>query len=169
MNFIYELPILRGRSGGWAAALGGWQVSGVVFLRSGQPLSVTDTVDVAGVGPGSGAQPWDVVGDPTISRDRGLDQAWFNAGAFTRPADGRFGNAGLGILRGPSFRNWDLALFKNFHLTERVSTQLRVEAFNFPNHPLLANPVVNPRSGAFGMVNSKYNERNLQLGLKLLF
>jgi hypothetical protein len=85
------------------------------------------------------------------------------------PAPGAFGNAGLNILRGPSFRNSDLALFKNIKIAERLSAQLRLEAFNFFNHPVLADPAVDPRSGSFGIVSSKSNERNLQLGLKFMF
>lgn len=169
MNFIYELPLLQQRTDWLKTAFGGWQLSGVAFLRSGEPLSVTDSVDIAGVGPGSGSQTWDLVGDPIFGGDRGLDDNWFNPAAFARPADGTFGNAGLNILRGPSFQNFDLALFKNFRITERFNMQLRFEAFNFLNHPLLNNPTTSPRSGAFGRVTSKYSERNLQIGLKVLF
>ena len=54
-------------------------------------------------------------------------------------------------------------------MTEHGRTQLCLEAYNFPNHPLLNNPSVNPTSGAFGYVNSKSGARMLQLGLKLIF
>jgi hypothetical protein len=105
-----------------------------------------------------------------VSGERGLGLAWFNGAAFARPALGRFGNAGLNILRGPGFSNWDLAVFKNVALFERrVNTQLRVEAFNFPNHPNLNNPNSNPRGGFFGVITGKSGERNLQLGLKVTF
>ncbi len=164
LNFIYELPLLRSNP-----YLGGWQVSGVIFYRSGNPLSVLDATDTAGVGPGSGAQPWNVSGSTAVSTERGIGLLWFNRDAFTRPAAGTFGNAGVSILRGPSFQNWDAALFKNFRISERLNAQFRVEAFNFPNHPVLSNPIVDPRNGAFGRIQSKSNERNLQLGLKLLF
>lgn len=164
LNFIYELPLFRSNR-----YLGGWQVSGVIFYRAGNPLSVLDATDTAGVGPGSGAQPWNVTGSTEVTGERGINLPWFNRDAFSRPAAGTFGNAGVSILRGPSFQNWDAALFKNFRLTERFNAQFRAEAFNFPNHPVLANPVVDPRNGAFGRIQSKSNERNLQLGLKLLF
>lgn len=170
INFIYELPFLKNRKDFLGRTIGDWQVSGVVFARSGQPLSVVDSTDTAGVGPGSGSQPWNLVSDPTLSGDRGIGDAWFNTAAFTRPAAGTFGNAGMNILRGPSFQNWDLALFKNFKLaSEKLNAQFRAEVFNFPNHPLLSNPVVNPRSGTFGLVTSKFGERNLQLALRLTF
>jgi hypothetical protein len=170
VSFIYELPFGKGQRGFTGTALGGWQLSGVNFFRSGQPLSVRDSVDIAGVGPGSGPQPWNLVGNPAVSGKRGLGTQWFNPLAFALPAPGSFGNAGMNILRGPAYQNWDLALFKNFRLREdKLQAQFRVEVFNFPNHPVLSNPDVNPRSGFFGLVTRKEGERNLQLGIKLIF
>ena len=168
LNYIYELPMFRGKSGWKGGALGGWQISGVTFFRSGSLLSVTDNVDVAGVGPGSGAQTWDVVGNPGVSA-RGLNKTWFNPAAFARPRDGTFGNSGYNIIRGPKFVNWDAALFKNIRIAERVTGQLRLEVFNFPNLPLLGNPNTSPRAGTFGLVTTKSGERNVQLGLKIAF
>lgn len=139
-----------------------------MFLRSGVPLSVTDSTDIAGVGPGSGAQPWNLVGN-TASSDQGINKFWFNPAAFALPAAGTFGNAGLNILRGPSFKEFDLALFKNFKIVEQLNTQFRFEVFNVPNHPILSDPGINPRSGTFGRVTSKTGERNVQLGLKFIF
>ena len=169
INYIYQLPFLRNSRTLAGNALGNWQVSGVSFFRSGSPLSVVDATDTAGVGTGSASQPWNVSGSTAATGDTGVGRPWFNTAAFTVPRAGTFGNAGLNILRGPGFQNWDLALFKNFRFSERVGAQIRAEAFNFLNHPLLSNPTTNPRSGDFGRVTSKYNERNLQLGIKILF
>ena len=169
-NYIYELPFLRQSKGIVRAVGGGWQISGVTFVRSGRVLSVTDGTDVAGVGPGSGAQPWDVVRDPAYSGETGVGKLWFDKDAFQVPANGKFGNAGLNILRGPKFMNWDVALFKNLRITERLNSQFRFEMFNFPNHPLLSDPNLNPRTpSTFGLVTAKYAERNIQFGLKFLF
>jgi hypothetical protein len=167
-NFIYELPFFRSQRGA-GRVLGGWQLSGVGFLRSGSPMSVLDPTDTAGVGPGSGSQPWNVTGSTAATGSTGIGLPWFSTAAFSRPTAGAFGNAGLNLLRGPWFQNWDLALFKTFRFTERLASQLRFEAFNFANHPVLSNPVVDPRSGSFGLVTQKTNERNLQLGFKLMF
>ena len=168
LNYIYELPFFRSKQGWQAKALRGWQLSGVVFFRSGSLLSVVDGVDVAGVGQGSGNQPWDVAGSLSVA-ERGLGLKWFNTAAFTRPRDGTFGNAGLNIIRGPRFQNWDIAMFKSIPISERVSSQLRFEVFNFPNHPLLSNPSGSPRAGNFGLITSKNGERNVQLGWKITF
>jgi len=168
LNYIYELPFFKGATGARAKVLRGWQLSGVVFFRSGTLQSVVDGVDVAGVGQGSANQPWDVNGSIAVS-ERGLGQRWFNSAAFTRPRDGTFGNAGLNIIRGPRFQNWDVAMFESIPISERFRSELRFEVFNFPNHPLLNNPSVSPRAGDFGFVTSKSAERNVQLGWKLTF
>lgn len=176
-NVVYELPFLRSRRGMTANLLGGWQVSSVIFFRSGNPLSVLDAVDVAGTGQGNA--PWNLVGSPDVSGPRGINQLWFNPAAFALPKAGTFGNAGLGIIRGPRFQNLDASLFKKFRLYERLTGELRLEAFNVANHPLMGDPVTDPRSGDFGYIRSKSlvstqanvstNERNTQLGLKFIF
>jgi hypothetical protein len=168
INYIYELPFFKSASGWRSNVLRGWQLSGVVFFRSGSLLSVVDGVDIAGVGQGSGNQPWDVNGSIAQS-DRGLGKRWFNTAAFTVPRQGTFGNSGLNIIRGPGFQNWDAALFKSIRISERIASDLRFEVFNFPNLPLLSNPAVSPRAGNFGLVTSKYSERNVQLGWKVRF
>ncbi|MBL8239205.1 MAG: TonB-dependent receptor [Bryobacterales bacterium] len=169
LNYIYQLPFLRNSRSLAGNVLGNWQVSGVAFFRSGSPLSVVDATDTAGVGSGSASRPWNVSGSTAATGNTGVGLSWFNPAAFTVPRPGTFGNAGLNILRGPGFQNGDVALFKNFRFSERVGAQVRAEAFNFLNHPLLSNPTTNPRSGDFSRVTSKYNERNLQLGVKILF
>ena len=108
--------------------------------------------------------------------------------AFARPAAGTFGNAGRNPdgLRAPGFNSWDIALFKNIPLGGSKRLQLRLEAFNFINHPLVGNPNqtpstsggasssvggvnVDPSSADFGRVLTKTGERNIQLGAKFSF
>jgi len=43
-------------------------------------------------------------------------------------------------LRGPQYKQWDLAIYKNTGITERLTMQLRAEFFNILNHPNFANP-----------------------------
>jgi len=169
-NFVYELPFFKNAGNRLSPVLGGWQLSGVTFINSGSPLSVTDGSDIAGVGSGSAAQPWNLVGNPEITGDRGVGKLWFSPSAFARPPNGTFGNAGINILRGPGSTSWDLALFKNFKIYERAKAQVRLEAYNFPNHINLSNPSVNPTAGSFGTITSKSGSpRMLQFGFKLIF
>jgi len=46
-----------------------------------------------------------------------------------------FGSAGRGLERGPMFNQLNLGVFKNIKIWERLTLQLRGEAFNVLNHP----------------------------------
>ena len=92
--YIYDLPFFSQQNSIVSRVLGGWQISGATFMRTGTPLWVTETTDIAGVGDAF-AQPYNQVGDPTGGREpavlggRAADQNfWFNPRAFTR-AGGR--------------------------------------------------------------------------------
>jgi outer membrane receptor protein involved in Fe transport len=56
------------------------------------------------------------------------------------PGTRHFGNEGRDSLRGPSFKQWDFAIYKNTQITERLGMQLRAEFFNLLNHPNFSNP-----------------------------
>jgi len=179
INFIYELPFLRNNNSLLGKTLGGWQFSGVTQFQTGTPFSVGTGDDFAGVGPGSGGQFWVLNGDikyPKQFAASASDNAfWFdpgpaNARLFTRPANGTFVTQNVrNIVYNPGFQNWNLSLFKNFRLTERMNLQFRADGFNYPNHPNWNGPDTNPNSANFGKVTSKGSERNLQFGLRLGF
>ena len=91
-NYIYDLPFLRSGHGWLSRSLGGWEISGVIQAQSGTPFSVRRNVDYAGVGPGSGNQFWDLVGDPNIEPTDFTNSAtWFDKSAFAQPKAGTFG------------------------------------------------------------------------------
>ena len=52
--YIYDLPFYRDQAGVIGKVLGGWQISGATFMRSGTPLWVTEGADIAGTGDTSG-------------------------------------------------------------------------------------------------------------------
>src|SRR6266446_3360783 len=73
----------------------------------------------------------------------GVDSCTFarpTSGPFALPACGQIGNAGFDSLRGPHAFYDDMALSKNFVITERVKAQFRFDAYNVFNHPVLAIP-----------------------------
>ena len=97
-------------------------------MRSGTPLWVTSTTDVAGVGDAF-AKPYNQVSDPNSSANRqfsqgvangaGLDQNfWFDPAAFARPP-GTFGNGPRNNIYNPGQYQWDMALFKNVRVQGR--------------------------------------------------
>jgi hypothetical protein len=183
--YIYDLPWLREQNSLSSNLLGGWQISGAVFLRTGTPFSVMRTNDIAGVGDGGFGQPVDLVGDPLgnanqkFSAGAGNDNNfWFDPAAFANPAAGAFGNAPRNLIYNPGQQQWDIALFKNFGLGGPRKVQFRAEFFNFINHPNLGNAHTNgtgdvdyadPTNANFGRVTSKTGQRDIQLSLRFLF
>jgi hypothetical protein len=174
VNYLYELPFWREQDTTLKKILGGWQLSGVTFISSGNWLSVWRGDDIAGVGETT-AQPWDLVGDFEID-DQGFslgvgkdDRYWFNKAAFAQPAPGTFGNAGRNIIEGPHQVSWDIALLKNFPIHKNHRIQVRLDVFNFPNHPNWNDPNVDPRNALFGRVTGKTGQRTMQIGLRYAF
>jgi hypothetical protein len=184
VHYIYELPFWRDQTTLVRRLFGGWQVSGVTFVQSGEAYSVfRNNYDGPGVGD-TFPKPYDLVSDPAIddprfSQGASVDQHyWFDSAAFREPARGTFGRQARGSIRGPGFQSWDIALVKNFPLKGTRRVQFRAELFNFPNHPNLGWPsatdaynagFINPTSANFGRITNKGGERNIQLGLKVLF
>ena len=177
VSYIYDLPFWRDQTTLMRNLLGGWQISGASFFRTGTPNSVVQTSsDIAGVGDVAVGQPYNQVGDPTsnangqLSAGSGKDtNFWFNPLAFAAPAAGNFGNAVRNEIYNPGEQQWDIALFKNFNLGGTRRAQLRGEFFNFPNHPNLSAAEFNPTVGNFGRVTAKNNQRDIQLSVRVYF
>jgi hypothetical protein len=177
LHYIYDLPFWRQPTNLIQNILGGWQISGATFLRSGTPFTITRTDDRAGVGDGSIGQPVDLVGDPKQGANgkfsNGSDDNFiYNPAAFAQVPVGanRFGNMPRNILRNPGDQQWDIAFFKNFSIAGTHKAQFRVEIFNFPNHPNLSGPENDITNVNFGRSISKDNgRRDIQLALRYLF
>ncbi len=177
ISYIYDLPFWKDQSTLLHNLLGGWQISGSTFFRTGTPFSVTRTNDIAGVGDGGNGQPVDLVGDVNantnqkFSAGNGLDTNYFfNPAAFANPAAGKFGNSTRNILRNPGDQQWDIAVFKNFRVTNTQRIQLRAEIFNFINQPNLSGPISDISNPNFGRVVTKDgSRRDIQLAIRYLF
>ena len=166
---IYEVPWARDK------LYGGWQLSGILLLRGGLPLTVTQTQNVLSTGTGN--RPNRIcdgnISNPTIDR-------WFDTSCFVPPADttGTYGDAGRGIIRGPGSFNIDASLIKNTRIG-RYTTEFRVEAFNLLNHPQFANPNTQIGNAAVGTISAMLSspscslcgtvERQVQLAIKVRF
>jgi hypothetical protein len=169
-NVIYEIP--------WAAgkAYGGWQVSGILYARSGLPITITQSQSMLSTGI-TNNRP-DTICDPTLSNP--TIQQWFNTSCFKQTADatGTFGNTSRNSVRGPGDFNIDMSLIKNTTLGP-VRTEIRLEAFNIFNHPQFANPNGQLGNSAFGTISGMLSspscslcgttERQIQLAFKASF
>ncbi len=170
-SFVYDLPFGRGRQfgAGWHKALdaaaGGWQVNGILTLQSGYPITVRRTGDPLGIATDGAVRP-DMICDPNMPAGEQTIDRFFRTECFTAPPD-RFGNAGRSTVIGPGLNTWDLALFKNFAVTERVRVQFRSEFFNAFNRANFGMPGRDVGAGGFGVINSAADPRIIQFGLKL--
>jgi hypothetical protein len=191
MSWIYELPFGRGKQfamKGFAdAVLGGWRINGIYSAYSGTPFTVTANSTSLNT-PGSPTQTADQIGPLKKIGDVGPGAQYYDETSFRDPNVGRpanvfrFGTMGRNSVRGPGFQKADLAMFKDFNLTERVKLQFKAEAFNFTNTPRFGNPAsnvssmaVNATTGAINNVNnfmaitSASDERKFRFGMRLSF
>ncbi len=119
-------------------ALDGWQLSGIMTLMSGAPQGVSlgtqsgNANNVSG-SPTDAARP-NMVGVPTLPKDQRTFALNVNPLAFAMPAVGTLGNAPKNVYRGPGRNNFDISMFKNFKVNERIKAQFRAEAYNIFNH-----------------------------------
>src|SRR5581483_4683210 len=141
-HFVYELPFGAGKP--WLSTsplryvLGGWSIAMIGTVQSAPPDTVTTNTNNCNCFSAGGQRP-DVLGNPNDFSKRTVAQ-WFNTTVFAQPAAYTFGNAAVGIIRGPGLVNFDSSILRNFRVTERVHAELRGEFFNVFNHTNLGNP-----------------------------
>ena len=185
-NYVWELPWMRNQQGVVGHLVGGWQFSGILTFQSGLPF--TALIGNAGCNSGSGANCLDVVGvgcfgstyigcrvnqlsNPNDGAPHTL-ASWYNPAAFAPATQAQtyLPTERPGSILGPGFWNADMSLFKNIKISERFTTQFRLESFNTFNH---TNPN-NPASGSFASslydtITTTRDPRIVQLALKLNF
>ncbi|HLW85768.1 MAG TPA: carboxypeptidase regulatory-like domain-containing protein [Candidatus Sulfotelmatobacter sp.] len=178
VSYVYELPFYRHDNSALGHVLGGWELSGITNVQSGQSNTVTQggndpfanaANNQSGLNLARGATAQirtDLIGDP-----RGPKTAakFFNTAAFAT-AVGHFGSEAPGTVLGPGFQLWDISLIKNVKFGERAALQLRLETFNAFNHGSpsgLNTDIGNP--AAFGSINGWHDPRTMQLGVKIKF
>lgn len=129
LNSVYSIPFKSG-SAFANQLLGGWQVTQAYQFQTGAPFSVATGTDVAGVGPGSGAQLLQITPGANLKGNgkfsNGTDNNfWFN----TTNGDGTniFSNATAGtfttqknrnLLRAPGQDYFNAAIQKRFYTFE---------------------------------------------------
>ena len=162
MNYIYDIPGFRHRRNVLGQVLGNWQLSGFITMQSGLALTPGLSISGAGLATRPNATGASVEGDRT-------KESWFNTAAFAAPAVGRFGNSGVGVIRGPGFVIWDSAVRKEFPLSERTKVTFSSEFYNFLNHANWSGVSTAFGGGTFGRITSARDPRKVQLGLRLDF
>jgi hypothetical protein len=175
---LVDLPFGPGKwiggntSGVVAALIGGWQFNTIGEIQSGRPLAMSSNA---------------ILLDPNIDlpkSEQSFDR-WFDNSTVSNPRpDGTYawGIIGQNDYRQVGFRFhnvnepteplWAFSLFKNTHVSGRVSMQLRIETFNVFNTRVFGGPDTNPNNANFGVVStaSQVNfPRTTQVGLRFMF
>jgi hypothetical protein len=109
------------------------------------------------------------VGDGEGTRDVGPGTSWLDTTAYKDPATGTFGNTGLGTVRGPGYKTFDLSLEKSFPFSETKRLQFRTEFFNLTNTPQFNGGNRSVTSPTFGEVTGAQGDRTIQFGLRFEF
>ncbi|MFN3323797.1 MAG: carboxypeptidase-like regulatory domain-containing protein [Bryobacteraceae bacterium] len=154
-NLIYQLPVGKGKrflsNAGRVVngILGGWEVSTIYLLQSGQFLTPLWTgPDPTGTAFTSNRTAPNVTRRPDHFFDANLPAGqrsvtgWFNPAAFGAPAN-LWGSAAKGVIKGPGSNVWHAGLVKYFDLNERMKLRWEYIATNAMNHPNWANPNTN--------------------------
>lgn len=180
-NWVYELPVGRGRafdSGNRVAnaALGGWDVTGVLRWTSGFPVSVGNGAawatnwELSGyatqIGPTPATGVTIVDGEPNLFKD-------YNTAVTSYRQDfpGEVGNRNS--LRGPGYFDTDLGLHKVFDITERQKLQFRWDVYNafnsvrFDVQSANISPDVAPAFGFLSRTLTLY--RRMEFGARYTF
>jgi len=203
LSYLYALPLGAGRRwvnrpGFFHHLLGNWRIGGIWAFQSGRPFTVNRAVDQSGTLTERGIfdRP-DQIADPfrpgpvpnhpdpachaTVSQGGRAaavvrdPKSWFNPCAFAAPATIRFGTAGRNSVLGPDLKNIDVSIVKEVPVRrEGQRLQLRVEFFNFPNHPNfdLPNRIFDARTFSAVQSSNAYGNkppRQVQLGLRYVF
>ena len=188
LSYVYDLPFGKGKA--WGANLhpvanaivGGWKVSAIHTYVSGTPLTINCNQNFFGAGsnprcsfaPGvsTGAVPL-INPDWKSDRNTAFSVPYLNKAAFILPANMVFGDTPrrMSYLRTPWSINEDLALLKEFRITEKANLEFRASASNAFNRALLAAPVTAQNNSTFGFITTPQGNspRNIQLGARVSF
>jgi hypothetical protein len=181
LNYMYDLPKLGARLGSRPASwiLDNWQISGITSFISGSPYTPGfNTVDGADITGSSEGARITLIGDPYLPKSERTFDRNFDTTAFVRTPQREFGNAGIGILRGPGINNWDINITKRVPIfSESRYVQFRTELFNAWNHTQFSGLYTTARFDQagrqvdqnFGAFSSARTPRTIQFSLKVVF
>ena len=178
-SFTWDLPFgngskyLSGATGALGKVAEGWQFGGIMTFQSG--TAFTPTLATAVSNTAGTDRPNRVCNGRLAERTASL---WFNPACFKAQDSLTFGNSGVGILTGPSTREFDLTFHKNTYYSKNENrfVQFRAEFFNIFNTPQFNNPNASIGSPGAGKISSAGNkekfirtERQIQFALKFFW
>ncbi len=159
----YRIPWLRDRGGVLEAVAGGWEISSKFRFQSGQYFTAAGSSTI-------GTRRADYLGGE-IDID-GDETRWFNTAAFANPPTDRRGSATVGQIEGPSFKQMDMSMRKNFRFGRRYNVTPIFDAFNVFNTVNFGNFVgagLDANNAAFGTLTTAQPSRQFQFGVRFDF
>jgi hypothetical protein len=166
-NIAYTLPFGNNLRGVEGMLIKGWKFNGIGFWQNGSSTTVFagSMLEVSGV---QNDRP-DQVKSPKLSHP--TISEWFDTTAFKQQLPGNYGTERANQLLGPSARNIDLSINKDFHIFKESAFEFRAECFNAGNFVNYSNPGVTFAStSTFGVITSAANNpRVFQFAGKLKF
>jgi len=174
----WQLPFGPGRQwlrgGTGARVLGNWDLSNILTLQSGQPLTATLATALSGTDSNGTDRP-DLVANPNLPAGQRTPARWFSTNAFAPPpiyddSLGAFsipGNEGRNVITGPGLAAWDTSLERQMRWNERLGIVFRSDFFNLTNHPNFDRPGLIYGTSNFGNISSAENSRQIQFSLRL--
>jgi len=168
---IYSIPAGRGHqfapTGIGNVLLGGWSLNAILSLQSGMPVTVTQATNNNAFA-GFALQRPNIVGNPSLAPGLRTPAHFFNTVAFATAPQFVIGTASRNPVRGPGYRDVDMALVKHTKLWEQADLEFRAEMFDVTNTPEFAQPNGSFGSAAFGSITATTTDpRVVQLALRL--
>jgi hypothetical protein len=175
-TFIVELPGLAGQNRLVKGVAGGWQVSGIITARSGNPLTITQPSGIVN------SRPDVVPGVPLVLSNwkdtcNATGCNYLNPAAFAlvpviaaTNATSRPGTYIFGDARSPA--EWDLntTLAKNFEIGRGRRLQVRADFFSVLNKRNWGSPAALAITASdFGRLTSAAGNRTVQIASRLSF
>jgi len=153
-SYVWTLPIKSLTGGrGPKALVDGWQVSGVLFTRSGLPFTPYDGSDGSAIVNYGSAQLFANYNGQGVPSCTGPKAPCLYSSEFSSAATG-FGNVVRNSFRGPGYFDTDFTLMKYINIPHWENGKLAIgaQAYNVLNHPNFDNPEANIANPLFGTV-----------------
>jgi len=170
LSAVFDVPgVGRGFTG---TATHNWHLSAIYQAQTGFPLTISVFGDTANAGTVLGENPVraNSTGLPVFGHGTRTADQWFNPAAFATPDAFTFGNLGRNTVSGPGMQTLDLALHREFRISEGVKVQLRAELFNALNHTNLGTPNRFVNTPQFGTITEATTPgRETQLNARISF
>jgi hypothetical protein len=166
----YDLPAGRGylfgSKGAANALLGGWQINAIISLQSGMPVTITQATNFNSFA-GFSIQRPNLIGKPSLPAPERTPARFFNTNAFATAPQFTIGSASRNPVRGPAYRDVDLALVKHLSISHEAGFEFRAEMFNITNTPAFGQPNGSFGSASFGSItNTTTDPRVIQLAIR---